>query len=328
MDVSEAALIRDARIEDHDDVREMTADTWPERDGGDYLGRVFPRWIEPDERPKRTLVAEVDGRAVAIAQCVILSEYEAWGQGLRVHPEYRRQGLSRAITASLFDWAREQDATVMRAMVFSWNVAGLGQARSTGYRPSCSFRWVHPDPEVTDRAAGVLDDPSRSNVPGPRSATHTSDPHAAWVAFHASRADRALDGLALSLDESWAVAELTPATLERAANETAVIALRSSVGTIGMSYRARTFEREDAEGESTLVAEYGVAVWDDVAAAAEVLDAIAADAADQGADRTRVLVPESPSMISDVALLDTEIADHPDFVVAADLTGTAPLTRR
>lgn len=327
MDVNEAALIRDARVEDHDDVREMTADTWPDRDGGDYLGRVYPRWIEADDLPKRTLVVEVDDRAVAIAQCVILSEYEAWGQGLRVHPEYRRQGLSRALTAALFDWAREQGATVMRAMVFSWNVAGLGQARSTGYRPSCSFRWVHPDPEVADRSEGVLDDPARPHLPDPRSVSHSSGPRAAWTAFRASRVDRALGGLTLSLDESWAVAELTPAILERAATETAVLALHSSAGTLGMSYRTRAFEREDADGESTLVAEYGVAVWDDVAMAAEVLDAIAADAADQGASRTRVLVPESPTMISDVALLDTDIADHPDFIVSADLSGTAPLTR-
>ncbi|MFW6153125.1 MAG: N-acetyltransferase family protein, partial [Halobacteriota archaeon] len=135
MDLSEAVTVRDARLDDHDDVREMTADTWPGRQGGDYLGRVFPRWIEPGARPKRTLVAEVDGRAVAIAQCVLLSDVEGWGQGLRVHPSYRRRGLSRAVTAALFDWAREQGATVMRAMVFSWNVAGLGQARSTGYRP-------------------------------------------------------------------------------------------------------------------------------------------------------------------------------------------------
>lgn len=325
--MSEEVSIRDARVDDHDDIRSITADTWPDRDGGDYLGRVFPQWIEPGDQPKRTLVAEVVGHAVAIAQSVILSDHEAWGQGLRVHPDHRGLHLSRRLTAALFDWASDQGASVMRAMVFSWNVAGLGQARSSGYRPTCAFRWVHPDPAQTGIASQYLDDPERPYLPASVAVSVSDDPKAAWNAFQGSAVARALRGLTLSLDESWAVSELTPATLARAAEETAVIAINTPGGADGMSYRTRTFEREDEDGDPYTVAEYGVAVWEEVPVAAALLDAIAADAASIGADRTRVLVPETPSHVSDAALLRAEIAEHPDFVVSADLTATERLSR-
>lgn len=326
--MSEGMIIREARPDDHDDVRSMTEETWPDRDGGDYLGQVYPRWIEPGDLPKRTQVAEVDDRVVAIAQCVILSDHEAWGQGLRVHPEYRGLHLSRRLTASLFDWAVDQGASVMRAMVFSWNVAGLGQARSSGYRPTCAFRWIHPEPSSDGLAISYLDDPDRPYLPDPLSVTVSNDPKAAWNAFQGSDVANELGGLTLSLDESWAVAELTLRTLERAAEETNVMVIHTPAGADGMSYRTRTFEREDDAGDTYTVAEYGVAVWDDLPVAAALLDAIASDAATIEADRTRVLVPETPTHVSDAALLRATVADHPDFVVSADLTATERLSRR
>jgi hypothetical protein len=51
-------------------------------------------------------------------------------------------------------------------------------------------------------------------------------------------------------------------------------------------------------------------------------DAIAADAAEIGADRTRVLIPETVRFVSDGASLRANIAEEPDFLLAADLTAT------
>ncbi|MFP4628071.1 MAG: N-acetyltransferase family protein, partial [Halobacteriales archaeon] len=203
MDVAEDATIRDAHPADHDDVVAMTADTWPDRPGDDYLPRVFPEWIADDGRPKRTRVVEVDGRAVAIAQAVMLTDDEGWGQGLRVHPEFRRHGLSRALTVDLFDWVREAGAAVMRALVFGWNGAGLGQSRATGYRPLGAFRWVHPEPA----GGGVAREAARRQ-PGvdPDAVSVVDDPTAAWHARDVGSG--ALGGLALSMDESWALSEL------------------------------------------------------------------------------------------------------------------------
>lgn len=290
--------IREATHDDYDGVAAMTAETWG---GDDYLHHVYHDWLDGEN--KYTLVAEVEGEVAGIAQLVMLSEYEAWGQGLRVAPDHRGKGISEAITYDLFDWAREQGAVVSRAMVFSWNQAGLGQSRATGYDPVMEFRWLHPEP-----GAGTL----------PAVVTH--DPDAAWSYWSASQARDALGGLTLSLDESWAAQELTREMLHRASDETAIFTVRDDRGTHGLSYRTRTFDRESDDGETVTWAEYGVAAWEDVDSARALLDAITVDAADIGADRTRVLVPETPRYVSDGAFLRANIGDEPDFVVAADLT--------
>ncbi len=290
--------IREATHDDYGGVAAITENTW---DGSDYLHRVYHDWLEGEN--KHTLVATVDDEVAGIAQLVMLSEHEAWGQGLRTASEHRGKGISEAITYELFDWAREQGAVVSRAMVFSWNQAGLGQSRATGYDPVSEFRWLQPDP-----------------VEGTMPETVVQDPDAAWAHWTTSDANRALAGLTLSMDESWAVQELTRDTLRRAAEETTVLTVTDETGTHGFSYRTRTFDRENDDGETETWAEYGVASWDDIETARTLVDAIKRDAADIGADRTRLLIPETAQYVSDGAYLRANIGEEPDFVVAADLT--------
>jgi len=295
--MNKAVEIRPATHDDHDDVVSFTSDTW---DDGDYLPAVYHDWIEGGG--KRTLVADVDDRVVGIAQIVRLSASEAWAQGLRIDPEYRGEGISRRLTHDMFDWAADQGAVVARNMVFSWNAAGLGQSRATGYEPVTEFRWLRPDPEPGGPAVA-------------------NDPGAAYSYWRRSDAAAALAGLGLSLDESWALQEVSHDLLCRAAEETRVLTVGSPRGTRAVSYRTRTFDREGEDGDTALWAEYGVAAWADLPAAETLLDAIRADAAALGADRTRVLVPETAAFVSDGAYLRANVAEEPDFVLAADLTG-------
>lgn len=294
--------LRPATHEDYDDVAAFTSDTWGE--GSDYIPDIYHDWIEGDD--KRTIVADTGEDIAGIAQAVLLSEHEAWAQGMRVNPAYRGQGVSTAITEELFNWARGQGRTVIRAMVFSWNQAGLGQARASGYDPATEFRWLQPDP-----------DPDQQSPDGYEVVT---DPDAAWSYWIGSDACSHLRDLALSLDESWAVQELTRDLLHRAADEQTVFAVQTDSGTVGASYRTRTYERENDEGVEQQWAEYGIGAWERVDAADALLAAIAADAAALGADRTRVLIPETARAVSDGALLRAGISEDPDFVVAADLT--------
>jgi GNAT superfamily N-acetyltransferase len=291
--------IREATHDDYDGVAAMAEDTW---EGEDYLHHVYHDWLEGEH--KHTLVATTDDGIVGIAQGVLLSDHEAWGQGLRVAPEHRGTGISEALTYDLFDWGRRQGAVVARAMVYSWNQAGLGQSRATGYEPVTEFRWLRPEPD-----AG----------PMPEKVTHEPDP--AWAYWVDSAERDSLAGLALSMDESWAVQELTRDMLHRAAEETTVLTVTDEKGTHGFAYRTRTFEREDQD-ETALWAEYGVAAWDDVETARTLLEAISVDAAECGADKTRILVPETAQVVSDGAFLRANISEDPDFVVSADLTGT------
>ncbi|WP_353635395.1 GNAT family N-acetyltransferase [Halobacterium sp. NMX12-1] len=296
--------IRPAELSDYDDVVAFASDTWADRrEDGDYIPRIFEDWVESDGPDQRTLVADTGDDIAALAQVVLLSEHEAWAQGMRTNPDYRGRGVGSELVYAGFDWARERGATVARNMVFSWNVMGLGHSRATGFEPATEFRWVHPEPEADA---------------GPDHEV-TADPHAAWQFWQDSAAREHLRGLALDTEESWALSELTRERLAAAADRDALQVVQDEAGTRGFAFRSRTYEREE-DGEDQTWAEYGVGAWADQSACASLLDAIAADAASVGADRTRVLIPETAAAVSDVAVTRTEIGEEPDFVMAADLT--------
>jgi GNAT superfamily N-acetyltransferase len=309
--------VRQATHEDHEAVAAITERTWADRDRGDYLAEVFPAWVEASggagdaDGDRRTFVAERDGAVVGTVQAVRLSAAEAWYQGMRVHPDHRGQGVSRALNEACFGWSRSWGAAVGRLMVYSWNVAGLGAAHAHGFRPTTEFRWMHPEPD-SGATPGAGPDAT---------ASVGRDPDAAWTYWTDSAARDHLRGLALSRTESWACAELTREALRTAAEETAVLAVTregapGQGGTAAATFRVRDYERD---GEH--LAEYGVAAWDDLPALRDLAAAIGRDAAALGADRTRVLIPETARHVTEAAAAGIEVSDDPDFVLAADLSG-------
>ena len=306
MDVNQAGIdlgdleVRPATHDDHDAVVEMTADIWRDRGSEDYIPHIYHDWIEGDG--KETLVADAGDELAGIAQVVALSPYEAWCQGMRVNSTYRGAGVSTLVNDGLFEWARDRGAVVARNMVFSWNVGGLAASRGAGFAPTTEFRWAQPDPDPdADPALNVTDDVD-----------------AAWRFWTESDARDHLRGLALSLDESWALQELTREGLYRAADERRVFTVKDA-GTRAMSYRVRDYTRPDEDGEPARWAEYGVAAWTDVDAARALRDAIARDAADLGAERVRILIPETARYVSDATYARMGTSENPDFVMAADL---------
>lgn len=298
--------VRQARLEDRDAVVSFTRDTWPEL-GGDYVPRVFEEWVETDGPTQRTFVATIDDRPVGICQALLLSDDEGWAQGMRVDPDYRGREISPNLSEAAFAWCGDRGATVCRNMVFSWNAAGLGQSRAVGFEPVCEFRWIEPEPDPDPEVDAAVGDDFDVR----------SDPIAAWRAFHGSDAYRELDGLGLALDESWVLCEVTR---ERLADAYRVLAVDDGDRVRATTFRTRTFEREDEDGEETRWAEYGVGAWDDLESFRALAGAVARDAAAQGASRARMLVPETPRHVSDAAAARVEFGDEPDFVLARDLT--------
>jgi hypothetical protein len=104
--------------------------------------------------------------------------------------------------------------------------------------------------------------------------------------------------------------------LAEAADEDRLLTVSDDDGTHGLSYLTRVDERE-SDGR---LAEYGLGTWSDLDAGQRLLDAIAADAATRDADTIRVLIPETARYVSDGARLRAEIAQNPDFVLAAALS--------
>ncbi len=295
-------LVRQATLEDEPAVVEFTEDTWPDR-GGDYIPRVFEDWVRSDDETQRTFVAELDGAVKGILQCVLLSDREAWMQGMRVAPDARKQGLSHRLNEAAGDWARDRGATVVRNMVFSWNGPALASSRSSGFAPATEFRWAHPEPD----AAVEPDLPV------------VAAPAAAWTYWQTSSARDHLRGLGLAPEESWALRELTPGTLNWAA-DSSFLGVVQAGRSRAVTYRVRDHDRTNEDGETVHWAEYGAAAWADIDGCAALFDAIRRDAAAVGADRARVLIPETVAAVSDVALVGAGISDEPDFVFADDLT--------
>ncbi|MXR50081.1 GNAT family N-acetyltransferase [Halovenus sp. WSH3] len=292
---------RPATEDDYEGVVAFTEQTWSDLDVevSDYLPDVYHEWIGGDRR--QTIVADAGDQIAGIAQVVLLSSREGWAQGMRVNPDFRGEGIGRAINDRLFAWARDRGATVVRNMVFSWNQAGLGQSRALGYEPTTEFRWLHPEPD-----GAAVDDLD----------SYRGSPDAAWTYWTASGARDHLRGLALDPVESWALRELTPSILAEAADDDRLLTVGGENGTRALSYLTRVEDQETDDGTQRL-AEYGLGAWADTEAAGRLLDAIAADAAERGAETTRVLIPETARYVSDGAAHHVEIADHPDFVLAA-----------
>ncbi|MGM0447264.1 MAG: N-acetyltransferase family protein [Methanobacteriota archaeon] len=334
-------VVREARPADADAVAAFTRDTWGERHD-DYIPRVFPDWADSDDPDRGTFVAtlppeaadagvldgrgagdtrvagEGDGAAeagepeavVGCIQSVLLSDWEAWGQGIRVDPAARGHGVGSALSAAALDWARERGAAVCRNMVFSWNVMGLGQSRAVGFEPETEFRFAEPEPDPDALDAEAVDVEPFTDP----------DPDAAWAFWSDSDARDHLRGLALDPDESWACSQLTRDRLATAAAEDRLIAVTDAAALAGFAVRTRVTERE-VDGETSRIATYGVAAWRDVGAAGVLYDAIAADAAAAEADDARVLIPETVEHVSDTGANRVAVAGEPDFVMCADLTG-------
>ncbi|GAA0714547.1 GNAT superfamily N-acetyltransferase [Halorubrum trapanicum] len=346
-------VVREARPADADAVAAFTRDTWGERHD-DYIPRVFPDWAESDDPDRGTFVAtlspeaaeagDLDGRepgdthvegegdgaadrgdpeaVVGCIQAVSLSEWEAWGQGIRVDPAARGHGVGTALSEAALDWSRERGAAVCRNMVFSWNVMGLGQSRAVGFEPETEFRFAEPEPDADALDADATDPDDAAANPGPTDfdALDDPDPNAAWAFWSDSDARDHLRGLALDPDESWACSQLTRERLATAAAEGRLIAVAGREAVAGFAVRTRVTERE-VDGETTRIATYGVAAWRDVDAAGALYDAVAADAAAVDADEARVLIPETVEHVSDTGANRVPVAAEPDFVMCADLTG-------
>src|SRR3984893_17568342 len=108
--------IRDARAEDRDAVLAFCTQTWEWRD---YIEYVWDEWLHD---PNGVLfVATSDGQPVGIGHMRMLTSTEAWLEGMRVDPAYRRQGLAEAINNEMLAEAMRRGAKVARLITESTN---------------------------------------------------------------------------------------------------------------------------------------------------------------------------------------------------------------
>ncbi|MFX1484153.1 MAG: GNAT family N-acetyltransferase [Promethearchaeota archaeon] len=95
--------IRPLQDSDREDILEIAKHIW---DGHDYIPYFFDTWLKDEN--SHTAAIERDGHVVALANLrVIENGRTGWMEGLRVHPDYRGQGLASILTKHVVEIARE-----------------------------------------------------------------------------------------------------------------------------------------------------------------------------------------------------------------------------
>src|SRR5579875_459892 len=108
--------IRPARPEDRDAVLAFCVHTW---EWGDYIEYVWDEWLHDPHG--LLLVALIEGKPVGIEHMRMLTTIEAWLEGMRVDPAYRRQGVAAALSTEMIAEAMRRGAKVARLITESTN---------------------------------------------------------------------------------------------------------------------------------------------------------------------------------------------------------------
>ena len=127
--------VRPATMEDKDAVLAFCRETF---DWGDYIEHVYDDWVNDPEG--QMAVAILDGKPVGISHVQYLSDSEAWFEGLRVDPEYRRHGVAKALTNFTRESCLARGITLGRAFIEGSNVASQSLSAKAGFRQVMVFK--------------------------------------------------------------------------------------------------------------------------------------------------------------------------------------------
>ena len=121
-------VIRRARQTDKADVLAAVRTIWG---GNDRIPDVFDSWVTHRTGP--FFVAESAGRVVGMAKLTVVSAGEAWLEGGRVAPRWRRKGIATALIAHRIAYARDRGFRVVRFSTASDNTPIHRAARQFGF---------------------------------------------------------------------------------------------------------------------------------------------------------------------------------------------------
>ncbi|XP_031552850.1 histidine N-acetyltransferase-like [Actinia tenebrosa] len=103
-------LVRLAREDDFKAIEEMSKGVYS---GHDYFLCVFNEWLHSPQR--LIFVAELGGRVVGLRAVNIVDQGKTFiSQGLRIHPDFRGQGLSSRLISSVHEYIRLHHPSVKR----------------------------------------------------------------------------------------------------------------------------------------------------------------------------------------------------------------------
>ncbi|EFH90557.1 GNAT family N-acetyltransferase [Ktedonobacter racemifer] len=104
--------VRPAQAEDREAILAFCAHTW---EHGDYIEHVWDEWLQ--NPAGQLIVATVDKQPAALVHMEMLTPEDAWLEGLRVAPEFRRQGLARKVNEAALAEAMRRGAQYARMAI-------------------------------------------------------------------------------------------------------------------------------------------------------------------------------------------------------------------
>jgi N-acetylglutamate synthase-like GNAT family acetyltransferase len=109
--------IREATIEDIVDLQSFSKLFDP----GDYLIRAWADWLK--ERDDINLLAEMDTRIIGCLHAEMLTSIDGWAQGLRVHPDYKNEGIGKELLKASQAALKSRGVTHVRSTIDAFNKA-------------------------------------------------------------------------------------------------------------------------------------------------------------------------------------------------------------
>lgn len=136
--------IRPARSEDREAVLAFSSQTW---NWGDYIQYVWDDWLHDPQG--MLFVATSDGQPVGVAHIRMLNKTEAWLEGMRVDPAFRRQGIATALFDAQLLEATRRGAKTVRSITESTNAASIRLMEQKFMRQVAAYVPMHAPPVTT-----------------------------------------------------------------------------------------------------------------------------------------------------------------------------------
>jgi ribosomal protein S18 acetylase RimI-like enzyme len=148
-----ALVVRSARPEDREAILAFCDRIWGERD---YVTQVWEDWLRDARQGGGVLlVGLLKGRPVGTLHLRMVSDDEAWVEGVRVDPDMRRQGIARALSVRSGEAAREHGASVVRVFVKAENAVAQALVAHSGFTRRAELaRYTAPALDETLPAEG------------------------------------------------------------------------------------------------------------------------------------------------------------------------------
>ena len=253
-------VVRRAQAHDREAVLSFATRTW---DGWDYLPHAWPVWLEADDGvllvasagppPDGSAALDAEGellevgRPLAVARVAVLSESEAWLEGIRVDPRVRGMDVATDLQVAELHWATAHGVAVLRYATGERNEASHRLGARHGFELLAAFRtywWAEPGspddaPGHDDEDESGFGEEARRQASALRAATLGRLGEASLIA---SPGDAAAWWSRVSVDptfvaaarlyehRAWALQELTEATFHRHVAAGEVVAMEADGG--------------------------------------------------------------------------------------------------